>query len=316
MAREAARLVDEIRLVRARRLRRAPRGRLFMKRAIRENLATGGVPFRIPHQMPRRKRPRIVLVVDVSFSVARAAGLFLMMALEFLRPPRRASVWLFVDRPVEATGALRRWLRRAPSVLRGAPHDPAGDGGGAGSGHGARIAEGARHDAGTAASRGAVAAGPGWSPYGTAATRAARRGHAARAPGRASAAGGGIAPLGGSGSFLDLLQSISGLDLTAPSDYGRAFYALASGPLRSIGRDSIVVVLGDGRTNVFEPLPWAFEEIASRARRVLWLVSEPRSRWGTGDSALLRYLPFCDVAVEAADLEGLAHGVQELLRSL
>src|SRR5204862_25917 len=82
----------------------------------------------IPHQMPRRKRPRIVLVVDVSFSVARAAGLFLMMALEFLRPPRRASVWLFVDRPVEATGAVRRWLRRAPSVLRGAAHDPAGPG--------------------------------------------------------------------------------------------------------------------------------------------------------------------------------------------
>ena len=83
-----------------------------------------------------------------------------------------------------------------------------------------------------------------------------------------------------------------------------------------MGRDAVLVVLGDGRTNVFDPLPWAFEEIAGRARRVLWLVSEPRVRWGTGDSALGAYLPFCDVAVEARDLEGLARGVRELAASI
>ena len=43
---------------------------------------------------------------------------------------------------------------------------------------------------------------------------------------------------------------------------------------------------------------------------------EPRARWGTDDSALPRYLPFCDVAVEARDLDGLVHGVRELLASL
>ena len=83
-----------------------------------------------------------------------------------------------------------------------------------------------------------------------------------------------------------------------------------------LARDAVLVVLGDARTNRFDPLPWAFEEIASRARRVLWLVPEPRARWGTGDSALPRYLPFCDVAVEARDLEGLAHGVREMAVSL
>ena len=98
----------------------------------------------------------------------------------------------------------------------------------------------------------------------------------------------------------------------APSDYGRAFYAFAAGPLRAIGRDAVLLVLGDGRSNDLDPLPWAFEEIAARARRVIWLVPEPRALWGTGDSALGRYLPFCDVAVETADLDGLAHGVREL----
>lgn len=231
LASEIPTIIEEIRLRRSRRLRRAPRGRLWMKRAIRENLATGGVPFRIPHQAPRRRRPRVVLVIDVSWSVARAAGLFLMMALEFLKRSKKVSVYFFIDRPVEATGTLEGWRRS-------------------------------------------------------------------------------------NRAFSDVVGSLEGIDPNAPSDYGRAFYALGSGPLRALGRDSVLVLLGDGRTNRFDPLPWAFEEIAQRARRVLWLVPEARARWGTGDSALPRYLPFCDVAVETTDLQGLAHGVRELLASM
>src|SRR6185436_12239606 len=98
-------------------------------------------------------------------------------------------------------------------------------------------------------------------------------------------------------------------------DYGRAFYALASGPFRARRGGTVLVVLGDGRTNVFDPLPWAFEEIASRSRRVIWLVPEPRARWGTGDSALPLYLASCDLAIEATDLEGLAHGVRAIVSS-
>ena len=133
-------------------------------------------------------------------------------------------------------------------------------------------------------------------------------------PGR-GAAGGIVSPVTGR-SFLDAIHSLPGLDPGAASDYGRAFYALASGALRTLARDSVLVVLGDARSNVFDPLPWAFEEIAARARRVIWLAPEPRQRWGTGDSALLRYLPCCDIAVETRDLEGLAHGVRELAASL
>ena len=236
LAAEVPRIIDEIRLRRSRRRRRAARGRLFMKRVIRENLASGGVPFRIPHQLQRRKRPRVVLLIDVSWSVARAAGLFLMMALEFLKPERRASIFFFVDRPLEVTGILRKWLRG-----------------------------------------GSAAAGR---------------------------------------SFLDVLSALPDLNPDAASDYGRAFFSLAAGPLRKLDRDTVLVVLGDGRTNVFDPLPWAFEEITGRTRRALWLVPEARARWGTGDSALPRYLPFCDVAVETTDLDGLARGVREILSSI
>ena len=252
-----------------------------MKRAIRENLATGGVPFTIPRSEPRRNHPRVVLVVDVSWSAARAAGLFLMLALELLRHDRRTRVHLFVDRPVDATEALRSWLRR--------------------SGAGPR-----REEAGADARMADGAGGAGGS---VAPSRTLPR---ARRP----AVGAGLASPAGEVSFAAMLDSVRGIDPGAASDYGRTFYALGSGPLRTLGKDAVLVVLGDGRTNVYEPLPWAFEEIAERARRVIWLIPEARERWGTGDSALPQYLQFCDVAVEARDLEGLARGVRELARAL
>jgi uncharacterized protein with von Willebrand factor type A (vWA) domain len=52
-----------------------------------------------------------VLLVDVSWSAARAAGLFLMLSAEWVRlSAARARVLLFVDRPVDATEPVRRWL--------------------------------------------------------------------------------------------------------------------------------------------------------------------------------------------------------------
>ena len=59
-----------------------------------------------------------------------------------------------------------------------------------------------------------------------------------------------------------------------------------------------------------------FADLAARCGGVLWLVPEPASRWGTGDSALPLYLPSIDVLVEATDLAGLAAGVAELRRRL
>jgi uncharacterized protein with von Willebrand factor type A (vWA) domain len=117
-------------------------------------------------------------------------------------------------------------------------------------------------------------------------------------------------------SFARVVGSLRGLNLDAPSDYGRAFHALSRSGLRPGGATTALVVLGDGRTNRFDPQAWAFEEIASRCGAVIWLVPEPVERWGTGDSALASYLAHADVAVEARDLRGLARGVSELLRRL
>jgi uncharacterized protein with von Willebrand factor type A (vWA) domain len=254
LAREIPRLLREIDLRRARRLERARAGRPWLRRAMRESLGRGGVPFVLPYRTPKRKTARVILLVDVSYSVARAAGFFLLMASEFLELGRKARVLAFVDKPVDATSAIARWKR----------------------------------------SRGAAE------------PKAKRR--------RGSRPGDGITARGI--AFTDVLDGIADLNLDAPSDYGRAFHALYYGRLRPRGRDTVLVVLGDGRTNRFDPLPWVLEDLARGCRAVIWLVPEPSSRWGTADSALPAYLPSVDVVAEARDLEGLAAGLVALLRRL
>jgi uncharacterized protein with von Willebrand factor type A (vWA) domain len=265
LAREVPRIVQEIRLKTGRRLARAKRGRLWTRRLFRENLSRGGVPFVLPFRLARPRRPRVILLVDVSHSTARAAGYFLAMATEFVKVGREARVLAFVDRPVDATREVASW----------------------GKGRGPRSEEAERDRKG--------ASGLG------SAFRGRRRGEGIECGGR---------------SFAALIESLPGLNLAALSDYGRALHALLHSHLRPGGRDTVLVVLGDARTNRFDPLPWALEEISRRTRALLWLVPEPRSRWGTGDSALADYLPYADAVVEARDLAGLARGVAELIRRL
>jgi uncharacterized protein with von Willebrand factor type A (vWA) domain len=257
IAREMPRLVAALKLGVARRTMRARSGRPWLRRVMRDNIAHGGVPFVIPVRAPKRKRAKVVLLVDVSFSVARAAGFFLLMASSFLTLGRKARVLAFVDRPVDATEAVRRWAARTSTP----PSSP----------------------------------------------RAPRRG-------RRALRGEGILSRGV--SFADVLDGLTDLNLDAPSDYGTAFHALGTSRLRPRGRDTVLLILGDGRTNRFDPLAWTLEDLSRGCRAVLWLVPEPRVRWGTADSRLPDYLPSTDLVVEATDLAGLARGLAELVKRL
>ena len=123
----------------------------------------------------------------------------------------------------------------------------------------------------------------------------------------------------GTRSFQALLEGVGDLDPRAPSDYGRAFWQAAfarKGAIRGSRRDTVMVVLGDARSNFRDPQVWAFEQLASRCKRVIWLLPEPLARWQTGDSVIETYMPHCDVVCEARDLDSLARGVEEILRSV
>ena len=90
------------------------------------------------------------------------------------------------------------------------------------------------------------------------------------------------------------------------TDYGQAWVDLQDRHWSAIDRRTTVIVLGDGRGNGADPRLDLFADLAARAKRVVWLCPEPPQRWGSGDSAMLRYRPHCSSVshcASAADLE-------------
>lgn len=98
------------------------------------------------------------------------------------------------------------------------------------------------------------------------------------------------------------------------SDYGSVFYRFLEAERSTLDRDTVVVVLGDARTNRFDPQAWALEEIRERVRRVVWLNPEAPKLWGTEDSAVAAYRPFCDDFLPCGTLDDLGCSAARLLR--
>ncbi|MFI5960803.1 VWA domain-containing protein [Streptomyces asoensis] len=73
------------------------------------------------------------------------------------------------------------------------------------------------------------------------------------------------------------------------SDYGAALGEFTARYGDAVGSRSTVFVLGDARTNMSDPNLAALRRIAGQARHLHWLNPEPRTLWGTGDSAAPEY---------------------------
>lgn len=82
--------------------------------------------------------------------------------------------------------------------------------------------------------------------------------------------------------------------------------------LDTIDHRTTVIVLGDGRNNFLNPRLDALQSIKKRARRLVWFNPESPRLWGTGDSDMLQYEPFCDNCQEVGNLAQLAEAVDRL----
>lgn len=100
------------------------------------------------------------------------------------------------------------------------------------------------------------------------------------------------------------------------SDYGRAFRDLEEQVLGrgEVTRKTLVVVLGDGRSNHRDPGLDVAAHLHEQAKTVVWLVPEDRGTWGFGDSQIPRYARHADAMLPARSLRDLQRAVDRILR--
>lgn len=207
----------------AARRRRAARGSIDLRRTLRGSLSTGGVPMRPVLRRRRPVRPELVLLCDVSGSVAGFSD-FTMLLVQALHDQfSKLRVFAFVNRIDEVTGLLEH----------------------------------------------------------------------------------GAADSGGLSARIRAEATLTGWHDS--SDYGVALGEFAERYGDAVGPRTTVLVLGDARTNMSDPNLAALRHIGGRARRLYWLNPEPRSQWGTGDSAAPDYAELVEMheCRNARQLSGL-----------
>ncbi|MBW8012189.1 MAG: VWA domain-containing protein [Chloroflexi bacterium] len=97
------------------------------------------------------------------------------------------------------------------------------------------------------------------------------------------------------------------------TDLGYTLSNFASDYLDKIDSRTTFIMVGDGRNNYNNPQVEIFRTISRRSHRTIWINPEPRIQWGTGDSDMWQYAPYCDDILKAATLNELTAAVDKLL---
>ncbi|MFB3924784.1 MAG: VWA domain-containing protein [Syntrophales bacterium] len=114
---------------------------------------------------------------------------------------------------------------------------------------------------------------------------------------------------------LARIQNGAGLDIMmGRTDYGRSFLDFRDKGMGSVTKKTTVLILGDARNNFYDPRTEILKTISERCKRLIWLNPESRSFWGTGDSEMPRYAPFCSLVRECNTINHLEAVVASLLR--
>lgn len=202
-------------------------GPVDFRRTIRASMATGGVPLTTHHRPKRPHRADLVVLCDVSGSVAHFAHFTLMFVYALREAFQGMRAFTFVDDVHEVTDELRP-------------------------------------DAGPDE----VIAG--------------------------------------------LAGSTREAALAGRTHYGRVFERFAAEHGEAVGPRTTLLILGDARANHASLGDEALRELATAAKRTIWLNPEPERSWGLGDSAAMVYGDIVEMA-ECRNLEQLAGFVHDLV---
>src|SRR4051812_1110313 len=203
--------------------RRRLRGQLDTRRTLRRNMGWGGIPFITVWKQKRIEKPRVMVLCDVSGSVA-AMSQFLLMFLYALN---------------EALSDIRSFafagsLIEVSEILEKQPVDDA----------------------------------------------------------------------------ITKIMSMIGF---GSSNYGNSLADFEDGWMRHVTSKTTVIILGDARGNRTDPRTDVMGRLSLRAKRIIWLNPEYRSAWGTGDSDMYRYAPYCSVLTVCSSLRHLERAIEDIL---
>lgn len=97
------------------------------------------------------------------------------------------------------------------------------------------------------------------------------------------------------------------------SNYGNCLADFADGWMKHVTNKTTIIILGDARGNRTDPRTEIMSELANRSKRIIWLNPEYRSAWGTGDSDMHRYAPFCNLVTVCSTLRHLERAIEDIL---
>ncbi len=204
--------------------RRRLRGQLDVRRTIRRNMGWGGVPFVTVWKQKRIEKPRVVVLCDVSGSVAAMAQFLLMFLYALNEALKDIRSFAFASSLIEVSDILES------------------------------------------------------EPVETAIAR--------------------------------IMQTIG----FGSSNYGNSLADFEDGWMHLVSNKTTVIILGDARGNRTDPRTDIVQRLSQRSKRIIWLNPEFRSAWGTGDSDMFRYAPYCHVVTVCNTLRHLERVVTDLLK--
>ncbi|MDX6379271.1 MAG: uncharacterized protein QOI57_295, partial [Rubrobacteraceae bacterium] len=103
------------------------------------------------------------------------------------------------------------------------------------------------------------------------------------------------------------------LDVDANSNYGLALEKFYENYMTAVNQRTTVLGLGDGRGNGHPANAWVLEEMARRARQLIWFTPEQRGYWVLGGSDMPTYAELCDRVEVVRGLDQLDEVVDDMV---
>jgi uncharacterized protein with von Willebrand factor type A (vWA) domain len=203
--------------------RRRLRGQLDTRRTLRRNMGWGGIPFITVWKQKRIEKPRVMVLCDVSGSVAAMSGFLLMFLYALNEALSDIRSYAFAGSLIEVS-----------EILEKEPVEQA---------------------------------------------------------------------------IAKIMQTIG----YGSSNYGNSFADFEDGWMQFVNNKTTVIILGDGRGNRTDPRTDVIGRLSQRCKRIIWLNPEYRSAWGTGDSDMYRYAPFCNLVTVCNTLRHLERVITDIL---